>query len=135
MFGDGSRVNAAAKNPVHTYAETGMYTVSLKAANAYGNTTVTKTRYITVVARPTVTAVSPAGGPTAGGTRVTVTGTKFTGATAVRFGTMAGTALTVNSSTKITLRSPAHAAGVVDVTVTTPGGTTAISTANRFTYT
>ena len=135
MFGDGSRVNATAKNPVHTYAETGMYTVSLKAANAYGNTTVTKTRYITVIARPTVTAISPASGPMAGGTRVTVTGTKFTGATAVRFGTMAGTALTVNSSTKITVRSPAHAAGVVDVTVTTPGGTTAISTANRFTYT
>ena len=35
-------------------------------------------------ALPTVTGVSPASGPTAGGTSVTVSGTNLTGATAVR---------------------------------------------------
>ena len=38
---------------------------------------------------PTVTEVSPNKGTTAGGTEVTITGTKFTGATAVKFGSTA----------------------------------------------
>ena len=84
--------------------------------------------------RPTVTGISPTTGSTAGGTVVTVTGTGFTGATTVKFGTVAGTSLTVNSSTKITIKSPAHAAGIVDVTVTTPGGTSAIVAGDKFTY-
>jgi len=83
---------------------------------------------------PVVTGVLPVKGPTSGGTVVTVTGTGFTGATAVRFGTTAGTSLTVNSSTKITIRSPAHAAGIVDVRVTTVGGTSTTSAADGFTY-
>ncbi len=84
---------------------------------------------------PTVTAVSPISGPVTGGTVVTVTGTGFTGATVVKFGTTAGSSLTVNSSTKLTIISPAGAAGTVDVTVTTPTGTSAASAADKFTYT
>ncbi len=38
------------------------------------------------VPAPTVTAISPNTGSTAGGTSVTITGTNFTGATAVKFG-------------------------------------------------
>jgi PKD repeat protein len=128
-------VNATARNPVHTYILAGNYTVSLNATNAVGSGTKTSAGYITVIARPNVTAVSPVSGPTAGGTRVTLTGTAFTGATAVRFGSAAGTNLTVNSSTRITVTSPAHAAGAVYVTVTTPGGgTSANAIASRFTY-
>ena len=56
---------------------------------------------------------------TAGGTLVTITGTGFTGATAVDFGTTAATDVTVVSDTSITADSPAGT-GVVDVTVTTP---------------
>ena len=73
---------------------------------------------------PTVTGLSPGSGSTGGGTTVTLTGTNFTGATAVHFGTMAGTGLVVNSPTSITIVSPAESAGTVDVTVTTPGGGT-----------
>jgi hypothetical protein len=84
---------------------------------------------------PTVTAVSPASGPTTGGTSVTVTGTGFTGASAVKFGTVAATTFTVNSATQITAGAPAGSLGTVDVTVTTPGGTSATSNADQFTYT
>jgi len=84
---------------------------------------------------PTVTGISPVSGPVAGGTVVTITGTGFTGATAVMFGTVAGTSLTVNSSTKLTIISPAGTAGIVNVTVTTPAGTSAASAADKFTYT
>ena len=69
-----------------------------------------------------------------GGTTVTITGTVFTGATAVMFGSTAATSYVVNSATSITAVSPAGSAGTVDVTVTTPGGTSAISAADKFTY-
>ncbi|TCO61100.1 PxKF domain-containing protein [Actinocrispum wychmicini] len=84
---------------------------------------------------PTVTAVNPASGPTTGGTIVTITGTKFTGATAVAFGTTAATSFTVNSDTSITATAPAATAGPVDVTVTTSSGTSATNPADRYTYT
>ena len=74
---------------------------------------------------PSVTSVSPASGPTAGGTSVTINGTGFTGATAVSFGGTAASTFTVNSSSKITATAPAESAGTVDITVTTPGGTSA----------
>jgi hypothetical protein len=83
---------------------------------------------------PTVTVVTPASGPTAGGTVVTITGSNFSGATAVTFGGVAATTFTVNSATQITATAPAQAAGTVDVTVRTAAGTSAQVTADRFTY-
>ena len=53
---------------------------------------------------------------------MTITGTTFTDATAVDFGTNAATDVTVDTAgTQITATSPAGT-GTVDVTVTTPGG-------------
>jgi len=88
----------------------------------------------TYVARPVVTHISPSSGPHAGGTTVTITGTGFTGATKVLFSGTAATHVTVVSSTKITARSPAESAGVRNVLVITPGGTSAVVSADRFTY-
>ncbi|MFE3548019.1 beta strand repeat-containing protein [Streptomyces kronopolitis] len=73
-------------------------------------------------APPAVLSVSPTSGATGGGTVVTVNGTGFTGATAVRFGATQGTAVTVVSDTQITVTSP-PGTGTVQVTVTTPAGT------------
>jgi hypothetical protein len=56
---------------------------------------------------PVVTSVSPNSGPTAGGTSVTITGSDFTGATVVRFGTTAATSFLVVNSTTISALSPA----------------------------
>ncbi len=83
---------------------------------------------------PTVTGVSPTSGSTDGGTSVTITGTNFTGVSAVDFGSDAATAYTVNSSTSITATTPAEAAGTVDTTVTTGSGTSATSGADEFTF-
>ena len=80
-----------------------------------------------------VTGVSPTAGPVAGDTFVTITGSNFAGATAVDFGTVAATNVTVINSTTITADSPAGT-GVVDVTVTTAGGQSATSAADQFTY-
>ena len=85
-------------------------------------------------AAPTVTNVSPTSGPASGGTSVTITGTGFTGATAVSFGGAVASSFTVNSPTQITATAPAGSAGTVDITVTTPGGTSSTSSADQFTF-
>ena len=86
-------------------------------------------------AAPAVTGVSPGFGPQAGGTQVTISGSGFTGATAVHFGATAASAFTVTSDTQITATAPAAASlGPVDVTVTTPAGTSAISPAGTYRY-
>ena len=54
-FGDGSSVNATQRNPVHTYASAGTYTVKLTATNSAGSNLFTQTNYITAVTSPTTT--------------------------------------------------------------------------------
>ena len=87
----------------------------------------------TYVAAPTVTGINPSSGPSPPATLVTITGTGFNGATAVDFGTIPATDVTVVSDTSITADSPAGT-GAVDVTVTTVGGTSPTSPADQFTY-
>ena len=88
----------------------------------------------TYVSPPAVTSVSPNSGPAAGGTSVTITGSGFTGATAVAFGSVAATKFTVVSSTQISVVSPAQPAGLHNVYVTGPAGTSAAVIGDLFTY-
>ncbi|GMV84863.1 MAG: hypothetical protein AMXMBFR80_07210 [Dehalococcoidia bacterium] len=82
---------------------------------------------------PVVTSVSPASGPV--GTTITIIGTGFTGATSVTVGGVPAS-FTVNSSTQITATVPTGTpAGVVDVRVTGPGGTSLNTAADNFTNT
>jgi hypothetical protein len=83
---------------------------------------------------PTVTTLSSNSGPVAGGTSVTINGCGFTGATAVKFGATAATSFAFVSDTQVTAVSPAHVAATVDVTVTTPLGTSAISAGDKFQF-
>ena len=83
---------------------------------------------------PAVTSVSPAAGSVSGGTGVTIGGCGFTAATAVKFGATAATSFAVVSDTQVTAVSPAHAAGTVDVAVTTLAGTSAVSAADNFQF-
>ena len=83
---------------------------------------------------PTVTEVKPSSGPLAAGTSVTITGTNLTGATKVKFGSAEATGLREITETSITVAAPAGTTGTVDVTVTTPEGTSATGPADHFTY-
>jgi IPT/TIG domain len=75
----------------------------------------------TTVSAPTITSFSPASG--AAGASVTITGTAFTGATAVSFNGASAT-FTVTSATQISATVP-PAATTGPISVTTPGGTAA----------
>jgi IPT/TIG domain len=83
---------------------------------------------------PTVTGVSPKAGPLGGGRTVTVVGTHFTGTSTVTFGGTAGSHVTVDSATRLTVRTPAHVDGTVHVRVTTPTGTSPSVAADRYAY-
>lgn len=99
---------------------------------------------------PVVTGVSPDTGSAIGSTPVTITGSGFTGATEVDFGpvpvfgSIPATSFTVVSDTKITAIAPAVAltqtfpSGVphnmLDITVTTPNGTSADAVGAQFDY-
>ncbi|MGP8059556.1 MAG: IPT/TIG domain-containing protein [Acidimicrobiales bacterium] len=83
---------------------------------------------------PVVNAVSPTSGPTTGGTTVTISGSNFLGATAADFGSVAAPSFTVTSDTSMTVTAPPHGAGIVDVTVTSPRGTSSTSSGDQFAY-
>lgn len=68
---------------------------------------------------PSITDFTPGTGGT--GSVITITGLRFTGATAVTFGGVAASSFTVNSATSITATVAAGASG--SIAVTTPAGT------------
>jgi hypothetical protein len=85
----------------------------------------------TYVDNPTITTVSPASGPTSGGTAVTITGTNLDTTDSVTFdGTPAP--FSVINTTTLSAVTPPGTAGAVDVVVTNPAGSdTAVG---AFTY-
>jgi hypothetical protein len=92
----------------------------------------------TPLARPTISVLPVASGTTEGGTTVTLRGANFVHVSAVLFGTTAGTRVSVAGPTKLTVRSPQHVPGRVNVRVVVSykGSTSesAHSAADLFTY-
>jgi hypothetical protein len=86
-------------------------------------------------APPVVAGLNPSSGPAGGGTLVTINGSHLTAASAVSFGTTAATLFKVVSDSQITALTPVGTPGSVDVTVTSPTGTSAVSGVDKFTYT
>jgi len=110
-------------------ATTGRISVTTPAGTATSSGT------FTVAGAPTISSLRPTSG--AVGTSVTINGTNFTGATSVKFATTSAS-FTVNSNTQITATvpsAPREEAGIVDVTVVSPAGSSSIEPAVRFTVT
>ncbi len=108
--------------------------VDVRVTTTGGRSPATTSDRYTFLARPVVRRISPTSGAHAGWTFVTITGSGFVRGATVRFGSLAGRSVRVVSSTRITVRSPRHARGRVDVRVSTPGGTSLIRRADHFTY-
>jgi hypothetical protein len=109
-------------------------TVDVTVTTPLGTSPKTAADHFTYTTAPIVTGVTPSTGPTTGGTTVTITGLQMATATTVSFGTVPATSFTVTSTTKVTAVDPAQAAGTVDVTVTSPKGTSVTSVLDEFTY-
>jgi len=83
---------------------------------------------------PMVAKVAPQQGPAEGGSTVTITGENLAAASAVDFGSTSAASFKVDSPTSITAVTATESPGQVDVRVTTPGGTSAPSTSDRYAF-
>src|ERR1700730_9510051 len=73
--------------------------------------------------RPIISNITPSRAPAAGGLPITITGSGFSRAPEARFGHFGSPALTVTSDQEIRLITPPAYPGTVQVTVSTPAGT------------
>jgi autotransporter-associated beta strand protein len=122
-------VDAPQGNPATGY----MGTVDIQVVTAGGTSATSSADQFSYVAAPSITGISPSWGNTSGGDIVTITGANLEDAAAVDFGASAGTVI-YDSATLIEAFSPAGATGPIDVRVIAPGGTSATSPADQFTY-
>ncbi len=120
-------------------------TVDIIVTTAEGTSTAQASDQYAYAPIPTVSGVSPNAGVAAGGNTVTVTGTLLAGATEVSVG---ATNITVSpcpgppsapcfndvSATQITIEDFPSGSGNVDITVTTPGGTSPATTVDVYAY-
>jgi PKD repeat protein len=110
----------------YSYLTAGTYDVVVTVTDASGNTATSNhlTITVTTASAPTITSASPASANHNIPSAVTISGTGFTGVTAVKFGSVNAGSYTVNSTTSITA-TPAsgQAAGSYPITVTTGAGT------------
>ena len=104
---------------------------TLSATTAWGDS---NTLTFAVVARPTISSVTPSQGSTVGGYHVVLRGTGFTDATAVAFGATPASSFSVVDDTTIMATVPAGSSGEVGVTVTTPTGTSLVVQGAHFEY-
>jgi hypothetical protein len=138
QFNDGpglsTPVETTTPTLAHTFPSASVYTVALTVFAANGTSIGTaRTLVVGAPPAPTVAHVAPAKGTAAGGQTVTITGLNLTGARAVHFGAAAASFF-VKTSTSIVAQVPAGSPGVVDVRVTTPSGTSAITSTDHFKY-
>src|SRR3989339_292524 len=111
--------------------------IDIGVTNPIGTSAIVAADHYTYYDLPSITAVSPTFGSTAGGNTVVITGTSFasvTGAAGVKFGVTNASSYTVDSNTQITAVAPAHVSGLIDIGVTNPIGTSAVVNADHYTY-
>jgi large repetitive protein len=131
--GAGGSVTADSSTKVTATSPAGSGTVNITVTTKGGTSATTSAdKFTYATPAPVVIEISPNSGPAGGGTSVTITGTNLSGATGVSFGGSGGK-ITADSSTQITATSPSGS-GTVDITVTTPGGTSVTTSGDKFTY-
>jgi IPT/TIG domain len=87
-----------------------------------------------IIGVPVITSVGPASGPAAGGTTVTISGSRLADVTGVTFGGTPAIGVTVISDSQVRATAPAHAPGPVDVQAIDVAGTSPVAAGDSFTY-
>lgn len=129
-----SPTSITADVPAAPNGNAGTYDVIVSEAD--GASQVTTGDQFTYEAAPSVSDVSPPGGPVAGGTPITISGTNFYSDAIVTIGAVQASVDSI-SSTSITAVAPAAPGGVpgpYDVVVTEAGGVSPTSALDLFTY-
>jgi len=109
-------------------------TVDITVTTSLGTSAVVVADEFTYVTTPAIQSISPRIGSSTGGNRVTIAGSDFTGVTGVSFGGTPAASFVIDSAQAITAISPPEAAGIVDVTVTGPDGTSPIDPGDRYSF-
>ncbi len=128
-MGDGS---ISATVPAHTAGNVDVIVVTSQGSSTANPA---QDQYSFTSSGPTVSSVSPGTGSGSGGISVTISGTGFSSVMGVSFGGTNASSFTINSASSITAVAPAHTAGMVDVVVSTSGGSSSTSSADQFVYT
>ncbi|HEX3068848.1 MAG TPA: IPT/TIG domain-containing protein [Thermoanaerobaculia bacterium] len=121
-----------ATTPAHAVGK-----VDVLVTNSDGQSATLAQGFTYALPAPTITNISPATGPTSGGTLITITGTSFQDGATVKIGASPATDVNVVSTTSITARTPLGPVTeqlTVDVVVTNPDSSKATA-AGGFTYT
>jgi hypothetical protein len=113
-------------------AEVGL--VDVVVTGPTGSSAPVQYRYDEPPAKPTVSSVTPSSGPMEGGTIVTISGEHLGTADAVLFGTTPADFGVLDDGTLIATTPPTANAGLVDVRVHSPGGTSDATDAAVFEY-
>jgi hypothetical protein len=123
-----SRYTIEVWSPAHYAAD-----VRIRVVTGHGTSSASGPHF-SYVSPPTVSTLSAVTGPSAGGTRVTVSGTNFSQVGRVLFGTALGRSIRVTSPTSLQVIAPPHGAGPVHVQVSSAYGVSKAGTLDVFTY-
>jgi alpha-tubulin suppressor-like RCC1 family protein len=109
-------------------------TVSVRVVTTTATSKTAHANRFTYVPVPVVTSITVASGATTGGSRIILHGQHFLHVHSVLFGTTKGVAVRVASSTSLSVTTPAHAAGLIDVRVVSGFGSSVRRAADRFRF-
>jgi hypothetical protein len=113
----------------------GLGPVDVQVVSSTGASAVTAdNRFLYVNPPAIVSGLSQSTGSTGGGDVITLTGSRFLGATDLLFGSTSAPSFTVSSDGTIVATTPTHSAGTVDVTVVNSSGISATSAATRYNF-
>lgn len=126
-----SVISLTCVTPPHVAGTVDVVVTTLAGSNSTAGTA----NDYTYTGGPTITSLNPATGPASGNTIVTITGTNFTASgMVVKFDTTTAVFSYIDTTTIVAV-APAHSAGTVNVSVTTPGGTSPDTVADDYIYT
>jgi uncharacterized repeat protein (TIGR02543 family) len=108
-------------------------TVDVTVSTSNGTSTASPAEVFTYVAAPTITKITPTGGPSSGHTKMTIWGTGFVGIVSVHFGGKLATGVRVLSASELTAIAPSGS-GTVTIAVSAVGGTSRTATQASYTY-
>ncbi|MDF9407123.1 IPT/TIG domain-containing protein [Pelotomaculum isophthalicicum JI] len=133
VYVNGVQVSSgSASSPINLSEGPNTVNILVRALDGITNTYTVTVNRVALLA-PVINGISPITGPASGGTTVTISGTGLSAVSAVKFGSTAAINFTLESDTSMIAISPAGS-GTVDVAVYGPGGWSATSISDQFTY-